>query len=347
MDNKAEDWGHFEFILDKYLKDHGISRNRLANMANLQKTQLSAYCRNKVQRPDLNVLARICFVMECHISDIMKYVPPKNAKHIHHKKEKPTKKPFQEPNQSKCLKTTDLAREEGLHPNTIRFYEKIGLISPAPRAKNGYRIFNMHHLYQLKVCRCIYGAPWTNRAIRDSAMKVLEHMHQWDIQTSKRYAEEHLKFVEREYSKALETVVILKQWAENRIESENERFYNRKEAAELIGVTAEILRNWERNGLIAVPRTGANNARLYGAKEIARLRVIYMLRQTNYSISAIHRSLLLHDSGNTPGAVLLLNLPQPDEEIEYTRAGDHWLESLVTTAEFARKIITILEGINF
>lgn len=347
MEDKGSDWGYFKIILDEYLKSRGIGRNRLAIMANLQKTQRLAYCRNKVQRPDLNVLARICLVLECNIADIIQYIPPKDVKNRQYLTRKVLNSSVPKPDRVKELKTSDLAREAGLHPNTIRFYEKIGLISPAPRAKNGYRVFNIRHLYQLKVCRCIYGSVWTNKALRSSAAKVLECVNVWDIKKARLQAEEHLKFVEKEYSKAVETVVILKQWAENSKPTESIKYYNRKEAAALIGVTPEILRNWERNDLITVPRAGANKVRLYGDKEIERLRVIYMLRQTNYSISAIHRSLLLHDQGNTAGAVLLLNLPQSDEEITFSSAGDRWLETLVQTAELGRKIIDILSEIDF
>lgn len=347
MEDKESEWGYFKIILDEYLKSRGIGRNKLAAMANLQKTQLLAYCRNKVQRLDLNVLARICLVLECTIDDIIQYVPPKDLKNKQYIRKNLLNPSAQKTEREKELKTSDLAREAGLHTNTIRFYEKIGLISPAARAKNGYRVFNIRHLYQLKVCRCIYGSAWTGKALRASAIKVLEYVNVWDINKARLQAEEHLKFVEKEYSKALETVVILKQWAENSKPPQSTKYYNRKEAAALIGVTIEILRNWERNGLITVPRVGANKVRLYGDREIERLHVIYMLRQTNYSISAIHRSLLLHDQGNTAGAVLLLNLPQPDEEITFSSAGDRWLETLVQTAELGRKIIDILSEIDF
>lgn len=348
MENKAKDWGHFEITLDVYLKRLNISKSRLASAASLQKTQLSAYCRNQVQRPDLSVLSRICLALQCDISDIMRYVPPEDARLKKPLLQKPLLlKPQYEaaklPSKKQAFKTTELAREIKVHPNTIRFYENCGLISQAPRAENGYRMFNIRHLYQLKICRCIFGSEWTGRAIRASAIKILEAMRNWDIKKAMTCSEDHLKLVEMEYSKALETAVILKQWAKNRIPPEAGKQYNRNEAAALIGITAEVLRNWERNGLISVPRSGTGKVRYYGDREIARLRVIYMLRQTNYSISAIHRSLALHDHGNSAGAVLLLNQPGQDEEITYASAGDHWINSLVSTSEFARKMIRIIK----
>jgi DNA-binding transcriptional MerR regulator/DNA-binding Xre family transcriptional regulator len=345
MDSKTIDWGHFEITLDRYLKQLGMSKNRLADMANLQKTQLTAYCRNQVQRPDLHVLARICLVLECDISDIMKYIPPKDPKRLLQAKQRSVNIPVKKSDPVQIYKTAELAREVGVHPNTIRFYENAGLISQAPRENNGYRIFTVRHLYQIRICRCILGIIWTGRVIRASAMKILEAMREWDISKAMSCAQAHMKLVEKEYATALETAAILKQWADKGVFPQTGRFYSRQEVSVLVGVTMEILRNWERNGLIAVPRTGVNKTRLYGDAEIARLRVIYMLRQTNYSVSAIHRSLALHDHGNAAGAVLALNQPESDDEIMYVSAGDHWLESLSATADLARKMISIIKEI--
>jgi len=342
-------WGHFEIILDNYLKQVGVSKYKLADKAMMQKTQLKAYCRNQVQRPDLNVLARICLVLNCNLSDIVRYIPPINLTNLESCCSLP-KKEIKEidnsRNNNRIFKTVELAREVSVHPNTIRYYENSGFISPAPRAKNGYREFNINHVYQLKVCRCILGQIIASKMIRVTAMKILESMRNNDVIMAKSYANTHLQMIEKEYAKAIETAVLMKQWAVNNSQDENEVRYTRKQAADIIGITPEVLRNWERNSLIKVPRIGQNNKRVYMNYEITRLKIIYMLRQTNYSISAIHRSLSLHDSGNTAGAILILNNPEQDNEISYISAGDHWLKSLGEAADQARNIINILREIN-
>jgi len=76
VEHVSSTWGYFEIILEEYLKNHDISKNKLANDANLQRTQLNTYCKNAVQRPDLNVLARICFALNCDLTDIIRYVRP-------------------------------------------------------------------------------------------------------------------------------------------------------------------------------------------------------------------------------------------------------------------------------
>ena len=77
MNSEQTDWGTFIFTLTEYLEKNNWSKNKLASCANLQRTQLNSYCNNKVQRPDFGVLSRICCVLNCEISDIVKYIPPK------------------------------------------------------------------------------------------------------------------------------------------------------------------------------------------------------------------------------------------------------------------------------
>ena len=64
------DYGHFDIVLAEYLQKRHYSKNKLAEEANLQRTQLNAYCKNDIKRPDLDVLARI------DLTDIIRYVHP-------------------------------------------------------------------------------------------------------------------------------------------------------------------------------------------------------------------------------------------------------------------------------
>lgn len=78
MIDYRSDWGKINILLDDYLVSHKISKSKLSKIADLQYTQLQSYCKNEIQRPDLDVLSRICFALECSISDILEYVPPKS-----------------------------------------------------------------------------------------------------------------------------------------------------------------------------------------------------------------------------------------------------------------------------
>lgn len=58
--------------LENLLKEKQISKNKLCLASNLQRTQLNNYCKNKVSRIDLSILARMCEFLDCTPNDILK-----------------------------------------------------------------------------------------------------------------------------------------------------------------------------------------------------------------------------------------------------------------------------------
>jgi len=239
-------------------------------------------------------------------------------------------------------KTIELARQVGIHPNTVRLYEEIGFIAPVPRAENGYRVYSERHRYQIKIARCIFGHDWLGREIRGASLKIIKEAVKWDLDKALEFTEKYLAMIERDYVIAKETADILKRWAEQNKPLPSGKCYNRRQAADLIGVTQEVLRNWERNGLIEVPRIGENKVRTYGEGEIERLRIIYMLRQSKYSISAIFKSLQQYDNGNTKGVIRALNEPEEDDYDSWIFVGHRWIKGLEGTAEGGRQILKLI-----
>ena len=67
--------GRVVITLEEYLRERGISKNKLVYGAEIQRTQLQNYCKNKVSRIDLHVLARICNFLNCRLDDIIHYEP--------------------------------------------------------------------------------------------------------------------------------------------------------------------------------------------------------------------------------------------------------------------------------
>ena len=68
-----QNFGRIIFKIDQVLEEKNISKNKLEREANLQRTQLNSYCNNKVKRIDLETIAKICYVLECDINDIVEY----------------------------------------------------------------------------------------------------------------------------------------------------------------------------------------------------------------------------------------------------------------------------------
>lgn len=69
------DFGHIRIKVDELIEAKGISKNKLAHRAEMQRTQLNQYCNNEITRLDTAVLARLCTALDCKIEDILEFVP--------------------------------------------------------------------------------------------------------------------------------------------------------------------------------------------------------------------------------------------------------------------------------
>ena len=70
-----ESYGTIRIKLDELIKEAGISKNKLSHRAEMQRSQINHYCNNEISRLDIDVLARICTVLECNIGDLLEFVP--------------------------------------------------------------------------------------------------------------------------------------------------------------------------------------------------------------------------------------------------------------------------------
>lgn len=68
-------YGTIKIKLDQLLIKENISKNKLSQSAQMQRTQINKYCSNQITRLDTDVLARICTALECNIEDLLEFVP--------------------------------------------------------------------------------------------------------------------------------------------------------------------------------------------------------------------------------------------------------------------------------
>jgi len=69
------EYGTVKIKLNELIENAGISKNKLSHRAEMQRTQINNYCNNKISRLDIDVLARICTVLDCTIGDLLEFVP--------------------------------------------------------------------------------------------------------------------------------------------------------------------------------------------------------------------------------------------------------------------------------
>ncbi|HZW03112.1 MAG TPA: MerR family transcriptional regulator [Anaerolineaceae bacterium] len=238
------------------------------------------------------------------------------------------------------LSTAKIARLIGVHPNTVRIYEAWGFIPLAPRAPNGYRQYEPAHVDHMRLARLVMREPFAGVALRRLGIAMVLQAAAGDLAGALEQAAEYQRMVHSEQAHADEAATVLERWAAG-APQEPVGPLRIGQAARLLDVTIDMLRNWERSGLIDVPRDPANGYRQYGTPEVARLRVIRMLLKAGYSTMAVLRMLVDLEAGRTDDLRRSLDTPRPDEDAAI--ASDRWLTSLAEHAQRSREIITLLE----
>lgn len=68
-----KNYGKVEIVLKSVLDKKGISRNKLSTMIAANYNLVNRYYNNTVIRIDLDMIARMCYALNCEVSDILKY----------------------------------------------------------------------------------------------------------------------------------------------------------------------------------------------------------------------------------------------------------------------------------
>ena len=71
-----EEYGTIRIKLNELIQRAGISKTKLSHRAEMQRSQINHYCNNDITRLDIDVLARICTVLDCEIGDLLEFIPP-------------------------------------------------------------------------------------------------------------------------------------------------------------------------------------------------------------------------------------------------------------------------------
>lgn len=76
MDNKVvliKEYGKIRITLKQVMDERNISRNALARAINARFEVIDKWYSGNVEKIDADVLARICYVLECKAEDIIRY----------------------------------------------------------------------------------------------------------------------------------------------------------------------------------------------------------------------------------------------------------------------------------
>jgi len=230
----------------------------------------------------------------------------------------------------------ELSKRPDVKEGTIRFYEKCGFLKRVERLPNHYRVYTDHHLYQVRICRLVFGG-FVNRRLRKASMKLIMAAKDWDLGAYETAALEYQRAIQEDIErtgKVIELAVGAK-----KLSTESEEKYTKKQAAEMVGVTEESVRNWERNGLI--PKALPYQKRYYSQEILNRMYVIRLLLDTGYSIMTIYQFLQKMDSGDHTDAKKLLVKPEEGEDLQ--SKADYYLQALLELQQKAETLYALHE----
>src|SRR5579885_1915669 len=132
-----------------------------------------------------------------------------------------------------------------------------------------YRLFTRRHLDCLRLAWLVYGGPPPSLAIHLSKVRIIRAAVGGDLAGALELARSHLAFEQAERTQAEIAADLLERWAAGAVDEVAIQPLSIGQVARLPGVSIDMVRNWDRNGLIDVPRDPASGYRRYGRRKSA------------------------------------------------------------------------------
>ncbi len=240
----------------------------------------------------------------------------------------------------KTYSTSQIAGIIGIHPNTVRFYEEMGLIPPPHRKPNGYRVFTDFHVEQFKLARLALRAEVIQNGLRKRALEIIKASAGRQFDKAIELTEAYQAQIADEQRNAEEAIAIAKNLLAHMGEEEQNLCLTRKQAARHLHITSDTLRNWELNGLLTVKRM-QNGYRVYEGQDVSKLKIIRCLRCANYSLSAILRMFSALSENKAVDLHRIIDTPEDQDDI--ISVCDRLLSSLAGLKQDAREMHERLE----
>ncbi|MBC8099511.1 MAG: MerR family DNA-binding transcriptional regulator, partial [Armatimonadetes bacterium] len=146
------------------------------------------------------------------------------------------------------LRTHDIAKALGVHVNTIRVYEASGFLSPVPRGANGYRQYSALHFEQARLANL--ALRWPFLGDKTLLINLVKTAANGDLGMAMELAYQYLAHVRVERTYAESAIEFLERWAAGHALDASRQTMHIRQAAAHLAVSVDMLRNWERNGLI-------------------------------------------------------------------------------------------------
>lgn len=177
----------------------------------------------------------------------------------------------------------NLAEKYGLSASTLRNYEAKGLMPPADRSSNGYRMYTERHEAYLACIQTM--APAFGMDVTSEVMHCLGRNELDDALWIVRDRE---VLLHREKASLDQLVRELKSYSEGNRAHDFNPYFSIHEVSRRTGAPKSTIRYWEQSGLFTAKRDPDNDYRLYNEAHLFKIRMIQVLQSSVYSEETVN-----------------------------------------------------------
>lgn len=224
-------------------------------------------------------------------------------------------------------KPSEVANKLDVGTSALRHYEKWGIVPPAKRKANGYRVYTDEHIAYFQCIRAMY-AGFGMATVRKIMPMIQKHQFTealWEVNKLQ------AAFYQKKQD-ALQVLSILQpNEMENFLQKHPEKWYTIGEVEKLTNVPATTIRHWETEGLLTPDRHPENGYRLYNREHIRRLLIIHTVQASVFLLNTVRDILAKIDDHDVTKAKEIAeeSLHAMDRQIEYQLRTSYYLYKLI------------------
>ena len=234
------------------------------------------------------------------------------------------------------LRPKKLAEKFEISTNTLRNYESKGLIPPAKRSANGYRMYTERHEAYLACIQAM--APAFGMEVTSEVLHCLQRN---ELDDALWIVREREVMLYRDKADLDHLVRELKSYADGSQPYDLNQRFNIHEVSRRTGVPKSAIRYWEKSGLFTTERDPHNDYRLYNEAHLLKMRMIQVLHSSVYSEDTVSlkQSIARLDFHNFEHSVKLVeNIKiHLHKTIKSQLRGLYYLYQLILSSGFSEK----------
>lgn len=225
------------------------------------------------------------------------------------------------------LRPIDIARKLDVGTSALRHYEEWGIVPPAKRKANGYRVYTEEHEAYFQCIRAMYHG--FGMATVRKIMPLLQENNFTDALWEVNQVQADLYQRKQLAIKALE--ILMPDNMESFLQKQNKKWYTIGEVEREIDVPTTTLRHWEKEGLLTPDRDPENGYRRYSREDIRRLLIIRSVQSSVFFLDIVRDIIDKVDQQSITEIrkTMMDSLTFMDYQIEQQLRGAHYLYRLV------------------